>query len=290
MLKSKKIKYLYWWKAKPNIGDATSKPIVEWMLGYKIKWSTKLTWKNEIKRILRELIINRKFVSLEKPLSPNVKVLYAVGSIIDDLESNAIIWGSGLGRSYSRIKGRPIIWAVRGYLTLKNLPLYYDKSKIAIGDPALLLPLVFPKKRNIPKYDVGLVPHFEDYDYIKNKYGDRYKIIDVRTTDVSSFIDELINCKYILSTAMHPIIISHSYGIPALWIRRLEMNVGDFKFSDYFSSVGISDYGGFTNIDEILTKLDINLFFDKYYNLANVNFSKISAIQQDLIKSFKKEY
>ncbi len=287
---SRKIKYLYWWNGKANVGDAASKPIVEWMLGYNISWYTNLTWKGEFKRFLRELIINRSLVTIKKPLLPSVKILYAVGSIIDNVGSKAVIWGSGLGRSYSRIKGKPVIWAVRGYLTLKNLPEKYDKSKIAIGDPAVLLPLIYPKERHEPKYEVGLVPHFEDYDYIKDRYGEKYKIIDVRTTDVSSFIDEILNCKYILSTAMHPIIFSQSYGIPALWIRRLEMNVGDFKFSDYFSSVGIPDYQGFINIDEILTQFDINLFFKKYHSLANVSPDRIKAIQQNLIKSFKKEY
>ena len=143
----RKIKYLYWWKDKPNVGDASSKLIVEWMLGYKIEWASNHPWYIILRHFLSILIRKRRLEFYSKPILPGIKVLYAVGSIIDDIGSNAIIWGSGLGRTYSRIKGRPTIWAVRGYLTLANLPSSYDKSKIAIGDPAVLLPLIYPKKK-----------------------------------------------------------------------------------------------------------------------------------------------
>lgn len=287
----RKIRYLYWWKSRPNVGDAASKPIVEWMLGYKVNFAASTSWWQEIKRVIRKSIQDKRIPRWETPLSPNEKVLYAVGSIIDNIGSKAIIWGSGLGRTYSRIKGNPIIWAVRGYLTLQNLPDTYDKSKIAIGDPAVLLPLVYPKEKIPPVNLVGVIPHFEDYEYINEKYGNKkYKIIDIRTTDVSSFIDEVISCKYILSTAMHGIIISHAYGVPALWIRRLEMNVGDFKFSDYFSSVSLPNYDGFTNIDEILTKLDIPAFFKENSDKALVDPQVLKTVQANLLKSFRKKY
>lgn len=286
----RKIKYLYWWNSKPNVGDASSKPIVEWLLGYEVKYATASTWKHEIKRLLEGLLKKGVVLPIQKVSFCNEKVLYAVGSIIDNIGSNAIIWGSGLGRTYSRIKGHPDIWAVRGYLTLNNLPKGYDKSKIAVGDPAVLLPLIIKKEKVEPIHELGLIPHFEDYDFFERNYGNKYKIIDIRTRDVSSFIDEVISCRYILSTAMHGIIISQSYGVPALWIRRLEMNVGDFKFADYFSSVNIPLYDGFTNIDEILTKTDIPLFFSKNRDKSMVNPTKLVEVQQALIKSFKLEY
>lgn len=285
----RKIKYLYWWNTKPNVGDSSSKYIVEWMLDHKVIFAEANSIFKEIKIFIRELVKYRRLYKFRIPLNPRDKVLYAVGTIIDNVGSKAIIWGSGLSRTYSRIKGHPQIYAVRGYLTKNNLPAFYCGKRIAVGDPAVLLPLIFKKEKSTPRHLVGLIPHFEEYEYYKEHYGDRFKIIDIRTTDVSSFIDGILDCKYILSTAMHGIIISHSYGIPALWIRRLEVNVGDFKFHDYFSSVDIPIYDGFTDIDAVLDG-DIQDFFKKNIKIAYVDPVIINRVQNELIKSFPKEY
>lgn len=284
------IKRLYWWTGK-NIGDAISPLIVEWMLGHTIKYGVARTFWHELRVFLRERIRYRRKYQWSAPLPPYTeKVMYAVGSILDNIESNAIVWGSGLGREWSRIHGRPIIYAVRGKYTLNNLPDCYDKSQIAIGDPAVLLPLIIPIPPNISiHHKIGIIPHFMDYEIFNKLYGKRYKIIDIRTTNAKEFIEQILQCEYILSTSLHGIIISHAYNKAALWIRRLEMNVGDFKFHDYFSSVGIPIYDGFSNYDEILTQIDIPTFFSEHWKLAHVEPKIILNIQNNLIKVFPKE-
>lgn len=280
------IKYLHWWQGI-NVGDAVSPIIVEWMLGHKVKYAVSRTFFDEFKHFIRERFIYRHSY---KWSAPREKVLYAVGSILDGIESNGIVWGAGLCRDWSRLHSRPVICAVRGRYTLQNLPKCYDKSKIAIGDPALLLPLII--KPPVPKetqYMVGLIPHFEDYATFNSSYGNRYHIIDIRTTNAVAFIQEILKCEFILSTSLHGIIIAHAYGKPALWIRRIEMNVGDFKFHDYFSSVGIPIYDGFSNYDEILSKWDIRQFFKQNSEKAFVDSSTIGRIQQNLIEAFPKE-
>ena len=288
----KKIKYLYWWNSKPNAGDAASVIVVEWMLGYKIKFGTANSVFKELKRILRVLIEEKRITFWQAPIIKGHKTLYAIGSIIDNINSNAIIWGSGLGRSWSRIKGHPIIYAVRGKLTLKNLPDSYDKSKIAIGDPAMLLPLIIRNSNQIQiKHKIGIIPHFEDYEYFTSKYADRYHFIDIRTKDLTAFIKDILSCEYILSSAMHGIIISQSYGKPALWIRRLSMNVGDFKFHDYFSSVDLPLYDGFANYEDILkSEENILQLFKDNKDKAYVENKIITNIQKNLINVFRAEY
>lgn len=288
----KKIKYLYWWNSKPNAGDAASVIVVEWMLGYKVRFGSANTIFHEAKRILRSLIKECKICSWHAPIIKGEKTLYAIGSIIDDINSNAIIWGSGLGRTWSRIKGHPLIYAVRGKLTLNNLPDSYDKKRIAIGDPAVLLPLIIKDEGMTPiRHKIGIIPHFEDYDYFTTKYADKYHFIDIRTKDLSSFINDILSCEYILSTAMHGIIISQAYGKPALWIRRLDMNVGDFKFHDYFSSVDIPLYNGFDNFEEILqSENNILRLFSENQDKAYVKEETTKKIQQNLIHAFRKEY
>lgn len=284
------IKRLHWCDIV-NVGDAASPFIVECLLGHPVEYGVARKFWNEVWVFFRERLKYHQPYKWSAPLPPyKEKVLYAVGSVLDNVESNAIIWGTGLGRDWSRINGFPDIRAVRGKYTLDHLPNSYDKDKIAIGDPALLLPLIV-KPRNIPpKYQLGIIPHYEDYEVFNGRYKiERSKIIDIRTLDVPYFIREVEECEYILSTAMHGLIIAHAYGKPAIWIRRPEMNVGDFKFYDYFSSVDIPVYDGFTNYDEILTQFDIIPFFREHTDISRVHPKVLERVQKALLDSFPKE-
>ena len=116
-------------------------------------------------------------------------------------------------------------------------------------------------------------------------YNKQYNIIDIRTSNIEFFIDEIVSSKYILSTSLHGLIIAHAYGIPALWIKKGHIGSSEFKFHDYFSSVNIPLYEGFTNIEEILSN-DENI---EHLFQQNINKSQINAplcdIQQTLLKA-----
>lgn len=85
---------------------------------------------------------------------------------------------------------------------------------------------------------------------------------------------------------MHGLIISHAYGIPALWIKKGWINSSEFKFYDYFSSVGIPKYKGFSNIDEILLdNCSIENLFIRNKDLSLIH-SNLQLIQDNLIKAF----
>lgn len=55
---------------------------------------------------------------------------------------------------YARISG------VRGALTMRNIA-WDGNPEIILGDPGLLMPLVYPCKK-APQYDIGIIPHFVD--------------------------------------------------------------------------------------------------------------------------------
>jgi hypothetical protein len=78
------------------------------------------------------------------------KILFAMGSIMEYGHSDCIYWGSGFMKASSVFCGG-IVKAVRGKLSkdkLRDLP-YWDT--IAVGDPALLLPIW--KKYNTIQYN-----------------------------------------------------------------------------------------------------------------------------------------
>lgn len=143
----KKVIKLYWWE-EPNVGDAASYDIVKWLSRRNVKWAYPQI---SIYCILRSMIyswLKRRNLlhqwNLKDYVFPWKKCLFAVGSILDWANSKTVVWGSGFREYNSHFLGRPTIFAVRGTLSLHLLPLSYKNSNISIGDPALLLPMVYP--------------------------------------------------------------------------------------------------------------------------------------------------
>lgn len=255
----RKIKLVYWHTNVDNYGDLLSPYIVQKLSGCHIVHKNYFVgnWKSHLYHWLREIVHFNLSLDCDYlfPLESNV---VGIGSIIFSGNKKSLIWGSGFMSQKEQCE-YGIIHAVRGYLSLEKIHEQIAKGsrvkladKVAVGDPGLLLPLfIAPSDK---KYRVGIVPHFSEFAFFKEKYGDKYHIIDLRSTDIESVTNEITSCEYIFSTSLHGIIVAHAYGIPALWMEYtgLEEETNGFKFYDYFSSVGIEAYLAIREIDEVL--------------------------------------
>jgi pyruvyltransferase len=110
------------------------------------------------------------------------------------------------------------------------------------GDPALLTPLVFPRRRPERRsFRLGLVPHYTDArdpQLAGMRARDDVRVIDV-LSGIESVIEGILDCDSVLSTSLHGLIVAHAYGVPARWIRISDrVQGGNFKFEDYLLSVG----------------------------------------------------
>lgn len=209
------------------------------------------------------------------------KNLLAVGSILAWGNKKSIIWGSGFMNKNESFRGGQV-YAVRGKLTNEKLLAMGFKGCDVFGDPALLLPLlVSPAGKKVS--DIVIIPHWKEFDFFQKEYGNNYKILDIRTINIEGFIAELTSCRYVLSTSLHGIIISHAYDIPALWIKKGYIDTDDFKFYDYFSSVDIPFYGGILDFDSFLKENDWRGLFVRYEKYT-LPYKSISSIQKDLLK------
>lgn len=174
------------------------------------------------------------------PGATKIKHLLAVGSVLDSMNSNTTVWGSGLidKESLMKVKALGHISAVRGKLTKAALEERYQKKfDVPLGDPALLLPLIY-KSSGIKKYTFGLILHYVDKTHpiaelVKTMGG---KLIDV-SLPPDKFIETLTSCDAVLSSAMHGLILSDAYGIPNKWIHLSDKVIGSgYKFADYYST------------------------------------------------------
>lgn len=151
--------------------------------------------------------------------------LLGVGSILNRMQDDDIIWGSG--SIYNRpIKARTNnVLALRGRMSAR---LISSDCKI-FGDPALLLPLIYDPEVE-QKNNIGICPH-----YIDKKLFPKMKIIDIEQ-DYKSFIREIKSYKKIISSSLHGLIIAEAYGIQAEHKIFSNNVIGKgFKFKDYLT-------------------------------------------------------
>jgi pyruvyltransferase len=224
---------LYWWfdnNWKTNFGDIVSPIVVEKISGKKVVHASKV-------------VGNR---------------LVAGGSVLNHARSGDSIWGTGSHYAHGTCKQGVNICAIRGPLTKKVLEKSGYNPKKIYGDPAYLLPHLF--KTDVEKeYNIGILPHFMDYEDVKQ----RISVLDVNIIDIMSgvknVIKEVNKCNYIFSSSLHGIIVGEVYGIPTCWVRFSDKVASkEFKFQDYYFSTGriveVVDWKNKINLSEGVAK------------------------------------
>ncbi|CAM9183363.1 unnamed protein product, partial [Ectocarpus fasciculatus] len=124
----------------------------------------------------------------------------------------------------------------------------------SISDPALLLPRVFPREdfeastHGEPhnagaadaRHEIGFIIHTVDRESFFAAYPQyREHLIDNHQPMMTHFLARLFQYKRVLSSGLHGAVIAHAYGIPVAVFQVTDLIIGgDFKFVDYFQSVG----------------------------------------------------
>lgn len=244
-----KIKIFWWSKIKfqnapqENYGDLLSKYLVEkisnkdasWVNPRKIKW-----W------------------SLYK------KHFFIIGSILSNINKHSIVWGSGIISKNDNFPNATFL-AVRGPQTRKRIIDLGYKCPEVYGDPGILLPKFFNPLVE-KKYELGIIAHYVDNDFVNSLYKnvERVKVINLLTNDIEQTTKEILECKRIVSSSLHGVIVSQSYNIPSVWVKFSDKLFGDnVKFSDYFSSVNLEEYqpeliSDFVCVDDLIDRVEKN--------------------------------
>jgi hypothetical protein len=184
-----------------------------------------------------------------------------VGSIARIAVPGTVVLGSGIMNQKEKLCADAKWQWVRGPLTRLAV---IEKGGICpdiYGDPALLLPRIWPNK-NIVKHTIGIVPHHVDYKQVKQQFLDAY-VIDLVNANPEQVIDQIISCEKIISSSLHGIITAHAYGIPAAWVKFSNKIKGDdSKFYDHYLSL---------NIEAQLSTIENPIFQLGKYNSDSIN-------------------
>ena len=130
---------------------------------------------------ITDLNVHINFINLAqtKKFNNKLKTFSFLGSIMHILPPNIDVIGTGINPNHTNINKNLNILSVRGELS-KNYLIQekgYKIGNIVIGDPALLIPRLYPEwleplidnNNNNNNNNIGFIPHFNDIPYV-NKY------------------------------------------------------------------------------------------------------------------------
>jgi pyruvyltransferase len=166
------------------------------------------------------------------------KKLIAGGSTLHFARAGDVVWGAGVrSEQHEHLLHGIDVRAVRGPLTREYL---LNKAHIhcpeIYGDPALLLPKIFPDWQAKPiSGRVGVVPHYRDVGLVP-ALPERYRVI-LPSQPLEEVIADILSCEFVISSSLHGLIVAEAFGIPARWLR-LSPIEPDFKFIDYYLGTG----------------------------------------------------
>lgn len=134
---------------------------------------------------------------------------------------------------------------VRGKLSRSNLIKFHpERGNVLLGDTGLLMAKVFPEQ--VKKiYNLGIILHFVDHNTeVAKKYKENFESENVLFINVlespAKVIKQIKQCKNIISSSLHGLIIADAFGIPNIRIvdrKTMPTPFYDYKFEDYYSSI-----------------------------------------------------
>lgn len=234
------------------------------------------------------------------------------GSIMNYVDDKTIILGTGFISEKSNLGGTSFISetnkkrctpkkviSVRGPESRKKLLNFGISCKKNYGDPLILMPCIYNKKKNIDKNIVGIIPHYIDKNNSNcellieklKESGFEVNIIDIDVEDnYEKLIDEINSCKYIISSSLHGIIMGIVYQKKTIFVQ-FSTNVfgGTFKFQDFFGSITIN-YKNTNIYDKALLENVIPVNYQTLQNLGTNLISLIPFINQERKKELQKKY
>lgn len=196
----------YWWRTQPNFGDTLGPFLLARMFGISTEW-----------------------------VAPPFAEVITIGSVIDVLPPlwTGRIVGSGKLHWYSHIPQGATVVGLRGHLSGQG----FDGPYVA-GDPGLLVDECIPQQAKI--HDLGVVPHWTDHD-LAARFAHLDPFVIDPTSPVERIIAQIAQCKKIVASSLHGIVVADAFGIPRRAEKFAAMNRpaegGTFKFEDYGSGI-----------------------------------------------------
>lgn len=171
------------------------------------------------------------------------QVHYVVGSSLERAQKRrGVVWGAGFIDSGQGIRQAPgAVHAVRGHHSREKLRGLGVDCPETVGDPALLMPLLYTPRPLGRRYRLGVIAHAYERDMAciaPDALPEDVLDIDI-TGGIFDVVDQVAACDEILSSSLHGLVCAEAYGVPSRWVQVSDRPAGDgFKYHDFLSAIG----------------------------------------------------
>jgi pyruvyltransferase len=173
---------------------------------------------------------------------PERAELIGIGSVLEKVPQDfrGLIWSSGFIHENSRAHFlNAQVLGLRGKLTQERSEINSVTPPL-LGDAGLLCEEFYVSRPK--RYELGVIPHYVDADdpFVQQLAGSSRDITIVNICDEPREVIRAVSeCKHVISSSLHGLILADSLNIPNCW---LELNHGrqhvagqGFKYRDYYS-------------------------------------------------------
>jgi hypothetical protein len=189
----------------------------------KLKWAHR-PWPGNFGDWLSPYIINKlsncPVEHMHEVSNQKIKHMIAIGSIASVANEYSFVIGAGANNNKSKLP-KAYYSSVRGPKTAA-LILVNNSNELGIsyGDLGYLLCKVYkPKSRQLVN-DILFAPHINQYSE-QFELPLNWKLIDIRAshpTRIENIIDQLLESRLVITSAMHILIACQSYGVPCILV------------------------------------------------------------------------
>ncbi|MBO0982880.1 polysaccharide pyruvyl transferase family protein [Rathayibacter sp. SD072] len=217
-----------------------------------------------VRRILQERKVGPAL------LRPGRGTVLAVGSVMHKGRDGDIVWGTGVNgkvavstHRFHRLDLR----AVRGPRSRTWLQENKGLEAPAVyGDPALLLPQLFPRLRaaaTTKRHRLAVVPNLNEID----RFRAHPDFVDPQRP-LWQVLERIASSEVVVGSSLHAIVVGEALGIPVGLISSREEP--PFKYQDYFEGTGRTEreYAMFEDFDGALAHAS-SIRTDSYSPLAS---------------------
>lgn len=211
--------------------------------------------------------------------------IVSVGSIGRFIKPASIVVGTGVSSADIEIEHRARYISVRGPITAELVKKSGGPSVESFGDPGAIISRIIPMERGLTNGRIALVRHFTHVNLPISLPDsvDELSVMRSHPNAIRSFLAELNQYDAVVTSAMHVMIICHSYGIPCALItfEGFESTVHGtgIKYRDYSLGAGLE-----TVYEPVVVYSDLRrLNLESMVSKEKISESKLDEIEHAVL-------
>lgn len=222
-------------------------------------------------------------VEFLSPTAPSSHAnLVMIGSIGRFIRSSSIVVGTGIASDDIELNTKAHYVSLRGPITAELLRSQGGPAVQSLGDPGALLSRVMPVERGTTNGRIALVRHFThaSLPITLPENFDELSVLMSHPDDIHAFVAKLASYDAVVTSAMHVMIICHSYGIPCALVAfsgfEDAVHGTGIKYRDYSEGIGLAEAWNPVAVDLNLRRTN----FDDLIRTEQVSDAKLDELEQ----------